>query len=129
MGDRRDFDLSNCSGAWYCRLRGEKTFCRNHTEPQVGMTPYLLDCSLMVCQSYSSHVVLADDFENIKDFGMMMPGFGYTNQPRGGSRVDLWEGHAHPHPACSPDGQQVVFTRDCNGHAQINVTKVLWGTA
>lgn len=28
--------------------------------------------------------------EYIKDFGAMMPGVGYTNMPRGGTRGDLW---------------------------------------
>ena len=38
--------------------------------------------------------------EYIKDFGTMMPGVGYTNMPKRGTRAELWD-HSDVHPNCN----------------------------
>lgn len=40
--------------------------------------------------------------EQIKDFGAMMPGIGYTNVPGSGARPDLWHDYPDANPATLP---------------------------
>ncbi|MEZ4663452.1 MAG: amidohydrolase family protein [Caldilineaceae bacterium] len=41
--------------------------------------------------------------EQIKDFGAMMPGVGYTNVPGSGARPDLWHDYPGENPATLPE--------------------------